>query len=307
MYKLFVTCMSIAVLTGCGQHKEQTRPTPEVERASAAVATLPVAPSRDEIAFQPCIELASKGASAGLAVSELGLQEAHRMVDCSETYLGNFPDGERVRDAGRLRVKALKAAMEILQALEQQIEAGTQAATGADAQAQLMTRENVKKLAVDNGRYLNRAINDQTIDAFRVLFSELKASGIKMANAQEALNAANLSRRRNGIWELTQDRSFDNGEFIVIGESLAGRRDANFAIAGYGSVWSTTQIRDTDFDSKGRFGSGCTVAVSAIGDSASYPCMDYLAGKANASVISTTKKQLLDDMRKKAASDSTQS
>ncbi|WP_428828033.1 hypothetical protein ACLIKD_08915 [Azonexus sp. IMCC34842] len=300
-YKPLAPFALILILLGCDQQQDQqlasteksnsppfTRETDQGARNPAAHAL-----SMEAIAFKECAKTTDDRA---LNRDEDGLRVAQEFMNCSENYLEKFPDGPHAEELEKLRYNAIVASKTILQALEEGDKLATSGSLN-DMQQRLVSRESVKKLAVTNAQFINRAFQYQTIKSFHQLYLSLKAAGIKMESALEALNQANLSRKRSGVWEIYLSRSYDEGRFIVVGEF--GSHDPEFVVAGLGVVSPHVEIIDTELEKRGWFSETCSVKIQEFGRSLTYPCTNYLAGNANENLVSEISKGLASAMKEK--------
>lgn len=293
----------LILLLGCNQQQNTPLPptasTVVIPDATPPAPDAPTAPpSKENVAFQDCFN-ASKDTKT-VNANEQGLRTVQELVRCSESYLDEFPDGLQAGDAERLRHKSIVASMKILRAIEAQNKSANPENAG-DVQKLLLSRKNIKMIQADNARYIDRTFQYHTIKSFWQLFQNLKDSGIQMDNAMERLNQANISRKRSGIWELSVDRSYDNGQFIVVRD--ISKRDPEFVVAGFGGFTPHVQISDTELYERGWFSEDCTFKISAEGRTLSYPCIDYLSGKANEEVVREMGKILAEAMRKKGSTE----
>jgi hypothetical protein len=260
-------------------------PAPTSQVASMGASSSAGAQSRAADEFGPCLEAAESTTS--VTDDEARLRSVQFLMACSESYVEKNPNGPHADDALRIWYKGIAVSNEILPNLETRAHKVAQDPTAA--QQQLVSQADTRRLAEENGHLLNRAFQHHTIQAVLALYEELKASGIKMESSVPTFNAANLSRKRTGVWELTLNGSYDEGNFIVVSE--LGRKDPMFSVAGFGSFAPVVTISDEDqIASRGWYGRGCTVKVTAIDRTFSYRCDDYLSGTA-------TKRMLLDMRR----------
>ena len=121
-----------------------------------------------------------------------------------------------------------------------------------------------------------------------------------MESSIPAFNAANLSRKRSGVWELNLDGSYDDGNFIVVSEF--GRKDPMFGVAGYGGFAPVVSISDAEqISTKGWYGRSCRVQITVANKSFTYGCDDYLSRKALGKVLKDMRGALEDAIVKKAS------
>lgn len=245
--------------------------------------------------FAPCLEAAAKSKTVSDTVE--GLQAVQYLMTCSENYLGSNPNGESRDDALRLWYKGIAASNEILRGIEKRGSADTQ--NPAEAQQQLVERETLQRLVRENGYIINRAFQYRTVQVARALYERMRDAGIKMNSAVPWLNQTNLSRRTTGVWEVSVDSSYDDGNFLVVREM--GHKDPFFNIAGYGVYGPNVAITDSDqVDTKGWYGPTCSVKVSVEEKSFKYGCDAYLSGQVSDQVGKDLRKALEDAMVRKA-------
>lgn len=296
-----VVLASLVVLSGC--KPKPTMPT-NGEAVPGGVSAEPVAtntaatvsgPADVPDPFAPCLEAAAKTKTVSDTVE--GLPAVQYLMTCSENYLGFNPNGESRDDALRLWYKGIAASNEILQSIEKRQSAETQ--NPAEAQRQLVDRETLQRLVRENGYIINRAFQYRTVQAVRTLYESMKDAGIKMDSAVPWLNQTNLSRRTTGVWEVTVDSSYDDGNFLVVREM--GHKDPFFNIAGYGVYGRNVAITDADqVDAKGWYGPACKVKVNVEEESFNYGCDAYLSGQVTDQVSKELRKALERAMVRKA-------
>lgn len=143
-------------------------------------------------------------------------------------------------------------------------------------QRRLIERDAIQRLDKENGHIINRAFQHRTIQTWLILYEQLNSSGIMMEIAVPWFNQANLSRRLTGVWELTMDGSYDDGNFIVVREF--GQKDAYFNLTGFSVFGPNVALSDDDqIGTQDWYGPECTIKVIAGDKTFNYGCDAYLS------------------------------
>ena len=250
-------------------------------------------------AFHQCASLRLNTQSVETNID--GARRVQALMDCSESYLSQHPEGRSAADAEKLRYNSAVASLTILEAVEKAVAESASQDTAVSAQAKLMDRDYVQRLAIQNSYYIRRAIHYQTVQIYRKVFQELTIEGFKMGDAGEWQRATNARYKSQGIWEFPILATYHDGAFIAVLETMDQAAAPMFVIESYGVVQPTTMIRDRNFDSSGIFSDDCTVSVRADEASFEVPCGEYLTGNHNSKLVKQVKEGIEDRVKAKAS------
>lgn len=153
----------------------------------------------------------------------------------------------------------------------------------ASAQQEAIRKETAERDARALGPMRSAEMQRRVIAALYAVFEDAKKSGLKLADPQPLINAANVGRRNTGVWALTVEPYGTDPRFVVTRDLTTPQ--GMFALEGVGWISASSYVRDPGFESTGQFAEGCMYEVFVGNRSVKFPCMAFLEGKHDKDLI----------------------
>lgn len=146
------------------------------------------------------------------------------------------------------------------------------------ATSQEQSRSNIEELKVQTKNSLNNILQS----LFYRYYSEVKKSGLKLANAQKVADDLSAQRRRTGgCCDILIATKVDGGMYVTTNEG-----DGLFAIDGYGLQSVSGIIQDEQYEKTGTLSNQCNYEVSiSYKNSRTYSCSEFLSRKIDNKVV----------------------